>query len=510
MEIKEIPNDKNKIAILLEDLSSLENYAKDLLSFLPLPICMASLIGIVLEANPALEKISGYKIDELLGNPLENIFDKKDIKKLMKETLKNGSVSSQEIILITKDKKKISTSASALLRKNEQGETIGCFVGFFDLTAIKENEQELRQSQKALLNMLEDVEEEKNKTEEEKNKTLAIIKHLTDGLLVFDSQNYISLINPLGEKALKISGEEALGRSLTELAEKNTGFKLLLKLVGEEVKEVERQEFVSEKKTLEISSLSILKEGDRIGGLIILHDITHEKIVEKMKTEFVSIAAHQLRTPLSGVKWALSLLLEEDAGKLNEEQKSLIEKSYSSNERMINLVNDILNVARIEEGNYVFKLEPAHLEDLVKKTIDSCQELSEKKGILIDYKEPTDPFPLIMADSEKITLAVQNLIENAVKYTQPAGQVTISLKNDTNKIEFSIKDTGVGIAEEQKERIFTKFFRAPNVMRMETDGTGLGLFISKNIIESHGGKIWFESEENAGSTFYFWLPTINK
>jgi signal transduction histidine kinase len=327
---------------------------------------------------------------------------------------------------------------------------------------------------------------------------------------VFDNQNYISLINPLGEKTLQTSSEETLGKSLTELAEKNTSFKLLLKLVSEEIKEVERQEIILEKKTLEISSLSILKEGERIGGLIILHDITHEKVVEKMKTEFVSIAAHQLRTPLSGVKWALSLLLEEDAGKLNEEQKSLIQKSYSSNERMINLVNDILNVARIEEGNYIFKLEPTHLEDLVKKTIDSCQELSEKKGIIIDYKELAASLPLIMADSEKITLAVQNLIENAVKYTQPAGQVTISLKNDTNKIEFSIKDTGVGIAEEQKERIFTKFFRAPNVMRIETDGTGLGLFISKNIIESHGGKIWFESEENAGSTFYFWLPTINK
>lgn len=370
-------------------------------------------------------------------------------------------------------------------------------------------EEELHKSQSALLNMLEDVEEERRKAEEEKNKTSAVITHLTDGLLVFDSQNNLSLINPQAKSLLQIKNDEVYNKSLDGLAASIDRFKPLLKILGKEIKEISRQEIVIEGFTLEVSSALIGPAKNRTGSLIIIHDITREKGIERMKTEFVSIAAHQLRTPLSAIKWALSLLLDGDAGKLNTEQKNFLQKSYDSNERMLILINDLLDVARIEEGKYAYNLTPAKMEKLAQNAFSDCKGLAKTRKIKIIYKKPSVALPEIKMDAEKITIAMQNLIENAIKYTPAGGQVTIGLKYDINKIEFSVKDTGVGVSKMQQDRLFTKFFRASNVIRMETDGTGLGLFITKNIINAHGGKIWCESEENKGSTFSFSLPVNN-
>jgi PAS domain S-box-containing protein len=377
---------------------------------------------------------------------------------------------------------------------------------------IKGNTQELQakideldNSKKALMNILEDIEKTRRIMEEEKNKTLAIIANLADGLLVFDDQNKLIMINPRAEYFFEASAKDVIGTGIKDLGEL-PNFKTVVDLLGEIIKETFRQELLVRDLTLEISSIPIMSAMEKNGTLIILHDITREKTVERMKTEFVSIAAHQLRTPLSAIKWAMSLLLEGDAGELNFHQKSIIEKSYVSNERMIRLITDLLDVARIEEGRYIYKLEPTKLDALVGNSVESLKETASKRNIKLEYQPLKGDLPKIMIDAEKISITVQNLIENAIKYTPVGGSVTISLKYDTNKVEFSVVDTGIGVNKEQQGRLFTKFFRASNVVRMETDGSGLGLFISKNIIESHGGKIWYQSEEGKGSTFSFSLP----
>ena len=227
-----------------------------------------------------------------------------------------------------------------------------------------------------------------------------------------------------------------------------------------------------------------------------------------MKTEFVSLAAHQLRTPLSAIKWTLRMLLDGDLGKITEEQKDFIEKTYSSNERMINLINDLLDVTRIEEGRRLYKPVLTDFEPICQFVINSYKEEIEKRKLKLEFKKPEKKLPQVMLDVEKIRLVIQNLLDNAARYTPSGGQVTISLKptKGEKEIEFSIKDTGVGIPKDQQARVFSKFFRGANVMRMATEGSGLGLFITKNIVEAHGGKIWFESEEGKGTTFYFTLP----
>ena len=375
-----------------------------------------------------------------------------------------------------------------------------------ELKKLKERTKELEESRKVLLNILEDVEEARRLAIEERDKTLAVITNFADGLLVFDKENNLSLINPQAEDFFKVREKEIIGKSIIELGTFPI-IKPVVMLVGKEIKRIFRKEIqIKENLVLEISTTPIMREEEKLGSLVILHDITREKMIERMKTEFVSLSAHQLRTPLSAIKWTLRMLLDEDLGAITEEQREFIEKTYKSNERMINLINDLLDVTRIEEGRYLYKPTLTQIEPIVQFVINSYKEEIERRKLKIEFKKPEKKMPRVKVDVEKIRLAIQNLLENAIRYTKSGGEISVSLRDLKKEIEFSVRDTGVGIPKDQQARVFTKFFRAANVRRMETEGSGLGLFITKNIVEAHGGRIWFESEEGKGTTFYFTLP----
>jgi len=375
-----------------------------------------------------------------------------------------------------------------------------------EIQELTKRTKELEDSRKALVNILEDIEEARKNAEQEKNKTEALITNFTDGLLFFGESRKLSLINPQAEDFFQVRGKDVIDKSIIELGTFST-IKPIVALVGKEIKGVFRKEVqIRENLALEVSTIPIMREEEKLGALIILHDVTREKTIERMKTEFVSLAAHQLRTPLSAIKWTLRMLLDGDLGKITEEQEDFIEKTYKSNERMITLINDLLDVTRIEEGRYLYKPVLADFEPICQFVINSYQEEIGRRGLKFEFKKPEKKLPRVMLDVEKMRLAIQNLLDNAIRYTPLAGQITVSLKLGQKGIEFSVKDTGVGIPKDQQGRVFTKFFRAANVMRLATEGSGLGLFITKNIIEAHGGKIWFESEEGKGTTFYFTLP----
>jgi PAS domain S-box-containing protein len=378
----------------------------------------------------------------------------------------------------------------------------------------QETENDLRQARSALLNILDDTEMARRTAVEEKNKTLAIIQNFSDAILVFDENNILELANPLAEEYLDEKKDNLIGKRADELlALPKT--KVLMQLLeaseGSPIKQLFRKEFMAGPNFyLEITSIMLIIDSKLKGTLLVLHDITREKNIEKMKTEFVSISAHQLRTPLSAIKWTLRMVLDQDIGAITPEQKEVLEKSYLSNERMINLVNDLLNVTRIEEGRFLSKTEPAQIEELIQMTVDNMQDEAKKEKIsLIFTKAGKSLLPMIKLDKEKIKLVFDNLIANALKYNNNSknGKVEISIKeNDKKEVQVSIKDNGLGIPKGQQSRIFTKFFRGENVVRMEVDGSGLGLYTAKNIIEAHGGKIWFESEEGKGTVFYLTLP----
>jgi signal transduction histidine kinase len=230
----------------------------------------------------------------------------------------------------------------------------------------------------------------------------------------------------------------------------------------------------------------------------------------QMKTEFVNIVSHQLRTPLSIIKWSLNLITEKNKQDFNESSLEQLEIIKQSNQRMTDLVNDLLDVARIEQNRLGIRPEKTDLSAVVQELIKGYAALAKASNIKISL-EAENNLPLVWIDRQKIKLVLQNLLENAIQYTKGEGAVEIRLKKQNNqKIRCEIKDSGVGIPKEEQGQIFQKFFRSQNIMKYQTEGTGLGLFIAKAIIEASKGKIGFESQEGKGSVFWIEMPINNE
>lgn len=228
-----------------------------------------------------------------------------------------------------------------------------------------------------------------------------------------------------------------------------------------------------------------------------------------VKSDLISISAHQLRTSLSALKWILKMFLDRDLGAITSEQESFIKKAYISNERMIALVNDMLTLTHTEETALQFKFEEIDLVKLTEEITFEFSGESSKKRIELIFLKPDEELPKISCDKEMIRVVFQNLIENAMKYSNEGDKVILSAKEKEGMVEISVRDTGIGIDDKTKEKIFEKFYRADNAKEKDPVGSGLGLFTTKTIVEHHKGKIWFESNGGgSGTTFYFSLPIL--
>ncbi|MDD2732031.1 MAG: ATP-binding protein [Candidatus Pacebacteria bacterium] len=355
-----------------------------------------------------------------------------------------------------------------------------------------------------------DIDKAKSVMPDNGNILMAIVYYLTDGILVFDKGNKLSLINPKAQEILDIENKNIIGTSLLDLC-RNSRVQLLTTVFGGGFKETEKKELeISQDFIIEVSSISLVINREKTGTLVILHDITKQKMIERLKSEFVTVAAHQLRTPASAVKWTIKMLLDGDIGELTENQKESLDIAYKTNEKMIRLVNDLLNVAQIEEGKYLSKLVLSDIEEVVYSVIESYKKMIDDKGIKLEFNKPEEKLPKLLLDKEKMAIAVGNLLDNAVRYNKKGGKIIVSFSINDKEVEVKIEDNGFGILENQKDKIFTKFFRGANIVRIETEGTGLGLYISKNIIEAHRGRIWFQSKEKKGSVFCFSIPIKEK
>ncbi len=240
------------------------------------------------------------------------------------------------------------------------------------------------------------------------------------------------------------------------------------------------------------------------------NELVKTKELDRQKSEFLSIAAHQLRTPMAGLKWVMNMMLEGDMGPLSKEQKHHLEKGAENSERMIKLINDLLDVTRMEEQKFQYKPQPQDLKAIWEAVIATLDNNAKQKQIKIVLNAAAGLAP-VRVDLEKIKIAFTNLLSNAIKYSPTGKTVTMELKPaDAEHLLISITDQGYGIPKNQQNQVFDKFFRGSNILKIETElttiGTGLGLYITKDIITKHEGEIWFESEENKGTTFYIKLP----
>jgi signal transduction histidine kinase len=231
---------------------------------------------------------------------------------------------------------------------------------------------------------------------------------------------------------------------------------------------------------------------------------TNEKLkaLDEAKDEFISMASHQLRTPLTSVKGYMSMVIDGDAGKLSRQQHKLLDQAFISSQRMVYLIADLLNVSRLKTGKFVIEPTPANLADIVEGEISQLVETAKSRGLELSYKKPKD-FPLIMLDETKIRQVIMNFVDNAIYYTPSGGHIKVEVKDKSGSIEFTVTDDGLGVPKEEQPHLFTKFYRAGNAKKARPDGTGLGLFMAKKVVIAQGGALIFKSREGKGSTFGF-------
>ncbi len=316
-----------------------------------------------------------------------------------------------------------------------------------------------------------------------------------------------------------------LERTVKERTKNLTDLNQTLKYINTELetrnKELDKAAKALVKRDLEFSDVrrkqeDQLLELDRAAKALVRRDLEllqlNDKLqeVDRAKSHFVSVAAHQLRTPLSITKWTFRMLLAGDFGSLHEEQKKVIQRGFEVNEGMIRLVGDLLDVARIETGKFLYTFELVSIAEILEEAVSVSKESAEERHLKLTLaRKGTGKIPPLWLDKENIEMALQNFLTNAINYTLPGGKIEVVYEKAEDAVKISVKDTGVGIPKQQIGRIFEKFFRGDNVVRMQTQGTGLGLFIAASIIRAHKGRVGVESEEGKGSVFWFTLPIKN-
>ncbi|HAJ57826.1 MAG TPA: hypothetical protein DCL35_08740 [Candidatus Omnitrophica bacterium] len=354
----------------------------------------------------------------------------------------------------------------------------------------------------------------------EKERSDEVMRHLADGLVVVDKEGKVIMMNPAAEKLLGRGSREAVGRSLVE------GLKdehLLAVAKGplddrDETRITKEIEVDSKdettKRVLRASSAVVENEdGKTVGMVSVLSDITREKEVEEMKSHFVSLVTHELRTPVVAIQKSLELILSRTTGQINEDQERFLSISKFNLERLNRLINDLLDMSKLEEGK--MKLVPSEfdLRDIANEVIASLASWAKDKEITIKLDLKDEPI-IINADRDRITQVLVNLAGNALKFTPPKGEVMIALNLLESKdgicaqpcVEASVSDTGIGIDPKDFKRIFSKFEQVSLVSPAGSGGSGLGLPIAKEIVNFHGGAIWVESQMGKGSRFIFVLP----
>lgn len=361
---------------------------------------------------------------------------------------------------------------------------------------------------------------EMQKVEEERYKFRTIINSIGEGLYLLDKNERIVFFNEAAERILGFAAREVIGKKEAEVLDiKNKNNQSLCLQdhcpINEHWQKGKSDVFapVFLKKAkggsipVSLSSAPFFgADGQPLYGVFIFRDISKELASEKAQTEFIGIASHQLRTPLNSIRWILELLLKGDLGKLTKKQQEFVEEAYSSNLRMAKLIDDLLNVSRVEAGKIEVVREPINMAELFDEVIKELMYLAKARNVKIINKLP-DKLPEVLGDHDLVRHVVQNLIDNAVKYTLSGGKVMISSEPREDKIVFHVADTGIGIPAHQQDRVFEKFFRAQNAPAVQPSGTGLGLHVAKQLIEKCcQGEIWFESQEGKGSIFSFSLP----
>lgn len=499
--------------------------------------------GHFLEANPAIvamfeaaskEDFLKHNVSDLYQNPVgRSLFAAK--------LLKYGSVHNEELNLVTLKGQPLIASVSAVVKKDKNGAVY--FDGVIeDITERKETEAllaaehaqletkvtertrelgeritELEDVRRGMSNLLQDFRTEQKALAEAKAKDEAILESLGEGLIAIDNEGMIVVINKLAASMLGYKTTELIGKPLVTLRLEDDAGQRIPPLDRPTARALATHKmvtanyffYVRKDKTrfpVAITATTIVFDKKPLGAIFVFRDITKEKEIEKLRIDFLSLASHQLRTPLSGTKWLIDTIKRGILGSLNEKQREYIDHLYQINERMIKLVAEMLNVLTLERGMGLAKQQKLSVARIGTELFTTMGVLSRTNHITLKNTFKARVPLFVYSNPQLLQNILGNFVSNAISYSPVGGEVVMGIKETPTSVIFSVKDRGIGIPKEEQPRIFERFYRASNGKAFKPDGTGLGLYATQLFARQIGGVVTFRSVEHKGTTFYLRIP----
>lgn len=383
---------------------------------------------------------------------------------------------------------------------------------------VLDRTRELDETKKLMKSTLERVSQLKKFSDDQSALYQLMFESIGDAVIVLDEHKIITLVNSAGEHLLGGTQGQLIGKKVDailkftfqdesehfEKAEWSralgtsnlTRLSIGMNLVGRSAKPIPVSATIS----------PIVSNYKNVGTIITIHDVREERELDETRTSFVSVASHQLRTPLTSLRWFSEMLLEGDAGQLTEQQRHFVESIYGSADRMTSLVTLLLQIARVEGRRLKVDPKPTNLRFHTNDVVLALRPLLDAKGQTVDIQSDPEILPEIPIDQAIMWQVVQNLLTNANRYAPRDSVITVRIVQKSDLIEYSVSDKGIGIPDKEKGRIFEKFYRAENALHAVPEGSGLGLALVHSLVLGWGGTIWFESTEGQGTTFYFTIP----
>lgn len=473
--------------------------------------------GVVLYANHTAEIITGYSREEIIGST-PALWGRQMPKAFYETMWRTIKTEKNKYAGEITNKRKDGTKYLSSLRITPILDTcneIKFFIG------IERDITEERQFQIKIVRHAAELEQANTLIAEEKERAESILRFLRsigDGVFATDVNDVIIFMNETAEimsDQVWVAAEKNVAQDTFSFFRRDSDGEKRLNITESALQEGHTitfpQDTFLKRGDIEIpvsGTCSLIRDEQHkvIGTITVFQDMTKRHELEQMKNNFLSVAAHQLRTPLGGMRWSMELLLDGDLGKLPKEAKEAVQQIYENSQRMILLVNDLLSVARIDDNKGREEKSSINVGQVLMDVVNAMRSEADSRGVTLLLKKGREAIPAIMAPAKHFYEALENLLSNGIKYNRPGGIVTVTVKKIAANILITIADTGIGIAPEHQSKMFSKFFRAPNAVLKETEGSGLGLSVVKSYLEEVGAKIRFESQENVGTTFFIEIP----
>ena len=477
----------------------LNSVADGILTFLP--------NGTVTESNPAAERMFGLPEEAFRGKPIDELLrcdpaigDLPSVLDLILPADGANQDSMHTVLGCRSDGTSFPLEiAVSRMEETEPAQYIGVVR---DISERREAERRLREQM-----------EQAHRTRSIAN---AVLDAAGEGMILISPDTVITALNRRFAELFDVQITEVINRPMREfgadldkrIGEADQFRQMLYASVGDSERRIEQAftQIWPQRRELDMVSTPVrTRDGRHIGRVYAFRDVTHEREVDRMKSEFVSMVSHELRTPLTSIKGYVDLLLEGEVGELTPDQREFLEIVGSNAERLVALINDILDISRIEAGRITLNSAPVDMAALLERLSVSFRPQVEGKRQSLTLDIPAD-LPPVQGDAERLTQIFANLISNAHKYTPAGGRVTVSAEAHGDRVRVRVSDTGIGLSPDEQEKLFTRFYRAQNRATQEVGGTGLGLAITRSLVELHGGTIEVESAPGVGSTFTVLLP----